>query len=65
MKLAAFRCDYCQIQKGETNAWWLRYTGVGAFFLIPWDDAKANSDDHEHICSDSCASKALSKWMAR
>ena len=70
MKLAApYKCDYCANTKGEANHWWLRYvgaTGAGdrdAFWLIPWDPIKAATDDHEHICSEQCAIKALAKWM--
>lgn len=70
MKLTApYRCDYCLNTKGEANHWWLRWKGINGasrgpqFWLIAWDEAKADTDDHEHICSEQCASKALSKWM--
>ena len=65
MKLASFKCDYCDTHKGESNHWWLRFKRSAAFLLFPWDEVKAQSGDHEHICSESCASKALSVWMAR
>ena len=70
MKLTApYKCDYCSNTQGEANHWWLRWTGIkGAsrgpqFWLIAWDEAKADTDDHEHICSEACAVKALAKWM--
>ena len=70
MKLTApYKCDYCDRTKTETNHWWLRSVGVSHtvqdsfFFLIRWDDAKARADDHEHICSEACAVKALAKFM--
>jgi hypothetical protein len=60
-----YRCDYCDKLKGDSNHWFLRYTFAAAhFWLIPWDDGKAASDDHEHICGQECAAKALAKWMA-
>ncbi len=66
MKLAApYRCDYCQVSKGLTNHWWLRQSSSPWFVLLPWDTKLADQEGYEHICSESCASKALSKWMAR
>jgi hypothetical protein len=63
MKVHSHRCDYCFNLKGETNHWWLRPTDAEQFKLLRWDDALADSDGYEHICSESCAAKALSKWM--
>lgn len=72
MKLPApYKCDYCSNVKGESNHWWVRWTGLdldrrpSQFVLQAWDAIKAATDDHEHICSESCASKALSKWMSQ
>ena len=72
-----YKCDYCTKLKGDTNHWWMRFakgvidhaagvtSGSDAFLLVPWNDASADVEGVEHICSESCASKALSKWMAR
>ncbi len=60
-----YRCDYCNSDKGETNHWWLRPQDAEKFTLLRWDDVLADREGFEHICSESCASKALSKWMAR
>jgi hypothetical protein len=60
-----YKCDYCQNQKGETNHWWLRPRDTEMFTLLAWDEALAGEEGNEHICSESCAAKALSKWMAR
>ena len=60
-----YKCDYCLNQKGETNHWWLRSQDTDEFVLLPWDESLASRGQHEHICSASCASKALSQWMAR
>jgi hypothetical protein len=44
---------------------------ASAFILLAWDDGRADERDvdhrniYEHICSESCALKAVSKWMAR
>ena len=62
-----YRCDYCNTDKGETNHWWMRRREVYLFRLSPWDEVNAAQDEigeYEHICSESCAAKALSKWMA-
>ena len=58
-----YRCDYCQNLKGEANHWWLRALTADQFILMPWDHILADADGYEHICSGSCAAKALSKWM--
>jgi hypothetical protein len=58
-----YRCDYCQTVKGETNHWWMRPVETEQFTLLRWDNTLANTEGYEHICSESCAAKALSKWM--
>jgi hypothetical protein len=66
MKVACpYKCDYCLNQKGETNHWWLRPQDSERFALLGWDEGLAGEQGYEHICSESCAAKALSKWMAR
>ena len=66
MKVACpYKCDYCLNQKGETNHWWLRPQDSERFTLLAWDEVQAADEGFEHICSESCAAKALSKWMAR
>jgi hypothetical protein len=60
-----YKCDYCLNPKGETNHWWLRPRDVKQFILLAWNDLRADQDEHEHICSESCAAKALSRWMNR
>ena len=71
MKLTSpYKCNYCLNTKAASNHWWLR-PSIGwliimpSFELIPWDATKAEEENIEHICSESCASKALSKWMAQ
>lgn len=74
-----YGCDYCPNVKGQTNHWWLRdkrgdvdrqsYGTVIGFFLTPWDSEQADEENplgliYEHICSQECAAKALSKWMS-
>lgn len=64
-----YRCDYCQRDKQETNHWHLREKASQGFYLIKWDERKAQAENadgealYEHLCSESCAVKALSKWM--
>ena len=60
-----YRCDYCLNLKGETNHWWLRPQDAEQFHLVRWVQRLADLPGHEHICSESCASKALSKWLAQ
>lgn len=60
-----YRCDYCLNLKGQTNHWWLRPQDAQQFRLVGWDQELADLEGYEHICSESCASKALSKWLAQ
>lgn len=60
-----YRCDYCLNLKGETNHWWLRALDAAQFRLERWDQSLADVEGYEHICSESCASKALSKWFSK
>jgi hypothetical protein len=59
-----YRCDYCFNLKGETNHWWLRPLDAQQFRLLRWDQQLADLQGYEHICSESCASKSLSQWLA-
>jgi hypothetical protein len=69
MKAHSYRCDYCSNLKGESNHWWLRAPGKKpgrkTFMLQCWDGMQADVTGYEHICSESCAAKALSKWMTQ
>jgi len=60
-----YQCDYCLSRKGESGQWWLRRPEAEQFTLLPWDESRAGQSGIEHICSASCASKALWQWMAR
>jgi hypothetical protein len=77
MKSEVYSCDGCGKQKQESNHWWrLRPYAqqrtpslliADVFILIPWDTTVVNAGDdtvEKHICSEPCASKALSKWMS-
>jgi hypothetical protein len=63
MQAHSYRCDYCSNLKGESNHWWLRAPCKKMFTLQCWDNTQADMAGYEHICSESCAAKALSKWM--
>ena len=66
MKLSTpYKCDYCDRLKGETNHWWLAaHKPDKGLLLTPWDWEGAKLPGVKHICSEQCASKALSRFMA-
>lgn len=74
MKLSTpYKCDYCERLKGETNHWWLAVHNSAprwarnpdkGLLLLPWDEEGAKLPGVKHICSEQCASKALSRFMA-
>lgn len=42
-----------------------RISGSSNFLLLSWSEADPDSEAKpKHICSESCAVKALNKWMA-
>lgn len=65
MKVQSYRCDYCSKLKGESNRWWLGQPDGEHFTLARWDATLGDGNGFEHICSESCATKALSKWMTQ
>lgn len=63
-----YKCDYCPKVKGETNHWFLAFPGTDTYFgLYVWgtrgNSVSPDAPGVEHICSQECAGKALSKWM--
>jgi hypothetical protein len=79
MKFETYKCDICGALKGETNHWWLRQVSDNSvYFLLstrladhdavvsaqPLDLRAPTDDKVQHICSEQCATKALSQWMA-
>jgi hypothetical protein len=80
MKLQApYKCDECGEVKKTTNHWWLllKHTSTNVpgfvesdrtarFTITKWEYCDPDSMAVEaHLCSESCASKQLSKWMAQ
>jgi hypothetical protein len=64
MKLEVYTCDVCSTQKGEANHWWrvVPDPNVPSFTLVPF--SVIPRADHQHVCGQECAAKALAKWMA-
>jgi hypothetical protein len=67
-------CDECGALKGGANHWFVAYTvatGAGrAFCVAPWDARRTGVmldircfDVVLHLCSESCTSKAMSKYL--
>ncbi len=79
MKLPSpYICDECGTQKKESNHWWLFANQTmlpnpvtskrpsilqPVFLLLPWHKIDPDTPGLVHLCSESCATKALSKWM--
>lgn len=72
-----WKCDVCERPKGEGNHWFnfmanatvtaalgsdvVSFTTNALF--SKWNDVVADMPGVRHICSQACASKALSQWM--
>lgn len=63
LNASPFKCNYCGNLKEQTNHWWMRPLYGTSFMLETWDDTVAAKPTFENICSESCATKALAKWM--
>jgi hypothetical protein len=63
MKIQAYQCDECGVQKKESNHWVLAFVStVGGLNFWPWSDI---SDSRAiHLCGEGCAAKVLSKQIA-
>jgi hypothetical protein len=59
-----YKCDYCPELKGNANHWFLRNIETSGFYLLRWNPELADDGEHEHICSEQCAIKALNKWAS-
>ena len=65
MKLPSpYVCDECGTQKKESNHWYIASSGRMVFAIVAWASDDPDKKDSLHLCSESCATKALSKWMA-
>jgi hypothetical protein len=77
MKISTYQCSYCPQHKQQSNHWFIFVPNVplsadigsdrvrfetDALFS-KWNDVVADMLGVEHICSESCASKALTKWL--
>ena len=69
-ELNTFRCDECPAIRKETNHWFKAIAAPGYVFLRKWDcgllteirDLQMRPGAIElHLCSESCAAKAMSK----
>jgi hypothetical protein len=56
-------CDGCGAPKREVNQWWIVFRGA-IFQICAWDEETAEDTAARHMCSQTCASKELSQWMA-
>jgi hypothetical protein len=70
----SFTCDICGTTKLATNHWWLVTLGdvlcfeegqpARHFTLVPWDAGASRNEGVFHICGESCATKALERFMS-
>jgi len=73
MKLEVYKCDECGEPRKETNHWWvqtIRNIDPGPCIgLHTWAKGIEMQFDErtevKHLCSESCVTKALSKWMSQ
>jgi hypothetical protein len=64
-ELRTFTCDECGITKGKTNHWFMAkvWPRINSFSIERWNEGVTarRSARVLHLCSESCAAKAMSK----
>jgi hypothetical protein len=56
-----YKCDECGVLKGESNHWWRARFSKGLFTIRAWGSVTNETKGEFHLCSESCASKAMSR----
>lgn len=62
MKVDTFSCDNCGQVKGENSHWFRVDFNNTGLQLNPWDAAPATATSID-LCSDSCVTRAVQKWL--
>ena len=66
-ELRTFKCDECPAIKKDVNGWFMYRRAPGEFHIFQWDIAMESMAHIPtgivpgHLCSESCAAKAMSK----
>lgn len=63
MKIQAYQCDECGVQKKESNHWVL-CLAKRWIELWPWDEVMAVRPEYLHLCGEGCAGKVQSRVIA-
>lgn len=61
-----YKCDVCGVTRGPANHWLKMFKATSVLHgpqFIAWTQGEKISDMVAHICSASCAHKALSIWL--
>ncbi len=65
MIVETFACNECKVLRREANHWFrAAKLSSGVFTIAPWDNGPlmlADGDKEQHLCSEKCASVAMSK----
>jgi hypothetical protein len=64
-KVDTYRCDVCEVQKRETNHWFVVSTEAPGYFAVrTWENAGSmvKSPSASHVCGLECATKLLARW---
>ncbi|MHB1022429.1 MAG: hypothetical protein ACYC46_04060 [Acidobacteriaceae bacterium] len=69
-----YTCDICGKPKREANHWWMVMLGevpcfdqgqpARRFTLLPWNTTEAANPNIHHLCGESCAMKAMERFMS-
>lgn len=68
-RVETWQCDVCNIQKTESNHWWLLTPtdsdreGIHGIQLVAWELGDATAAGVIHLCGASCVTKWLSESL--
>lgn len=66
MRVESVICDICRARKGENNHWFVGFCDKLSLHVYKQSDIKLSPNlqkDLIDICSESCATKALSRFL--
>lgn len=61
----SFVCDICGAERKDANHWFVARETDGMLMFLHWDEAAICRANTAHLCGQSCAHKALDRFLAQ
>jgi hypothetical protein len=63
-----YLCSICNIERKETNRWFVAVESLYGLKIMRWKDANAavlNETTTQHLCGQACMHKLLDRFLAK